>query len=195
MNDNIFNRLNALQRPSPIEQLPILIDKSPSRDFYFPITSTEAFEVLANLFGSDIEGLTHIWLRRDKRPSAPSAEHPLAEFIWGSGVRVVVLYPWRKDFRLPLGASKPSQKALRPLLALKAEIFETEHQWFAKLTEQAIRQYYFQYFLLHEFAHHLDWYNRHWSKANRKQVEEFARQYAVQWAFGAVEILNNIDPV
>jgi len=106
----------------------------------------------------------------------------------------VVLYPWRKDLRLPLGASKPSQKALRPLLALKAEIIETEHQWFAKLTEQAIRQYYTQHLLLHEFAHHLDWYNRHWSKANEKQVEEFANQYAVQWASGAVEILNNIDP-
>lgn len=193
MTDNIFRRLHSLQRPGPQENLPILIEENPSRDFYFPVSAKEALDVLVGLFGAEVEGLTHIWLRRDKRPSAPSAEHPLAEFICGSGVRVVVLYPWRRDLRLPLGGSKPNQKVLRPLQALKAEVIESDRQWFATLSEQAVRQFYTQYLLLHEFAHHIDWYNRHWSKANHKQVEDFANQYAVRWGSDAVEILNKID--
>ena len=193
MTDNIFRRLHSLKTPGSREILPILIEENPSRDFYFPISATEACDVLAGLFCSQNEGLTHIWLRRDKRSSVPSADHPLAEFICGSGVRVVVLYPWRRDLRLPLGASKPTQKTLRPLEALNAEIQESDHQWFAMLTESSIRQYYIQHLLLHEFAHHLDWYNRHWSKANHKQVEDFANQYAVRWGSNAVEILNNIE--
>jgi hypothetical protein len=43
------------------------------------------------------------------------------------------------------------------------------------------------------FAYHIDWYNRTWSKANRKQAEDFANQYAVRWGLDAIEILNNMD--
>jgi len=32
--------------------------------------------------------------------------------------------------------------------------------------------------LFHEIGHHLDWYARHWSKANSSILEEAADQYA-----------------
>ncbi len=194
MTDNIFKRLHSLSKPGPQDELPFLIEENPSHDFYFPISAHEALEVLHGVSGSQLGGITHIWMRRDKRSSTPSANLPLAEFICGSGVRVIVLYPWRRDLTLPLGASKPNQKLLRPFESLNAEVFELDHQWFARFTESAIRQYCIQYLLLQMFAYHIDWYNRHWSKANRKQAEDFANQYAVRWGLDAVEILNNIDP-
>jgi hypothetical protein len=193
MTDNIFKRLHSLSKPSPQNELPLLIEENPSRDFYFPISANEALEVLRGVSGLQLGGITHIWMRRDKRSSTLSPELPLAEFICGSGVRVIVLYPWRRDLTLPLGASKPTQKVLRPFTSLNAEVFELDRHWFARFTEPAIRQYCIQYLLLNVFAYHIDWYNRNWSKANRKQAEDFATQYAVRWGLDAIEIFNNMD--
>jgi hypothetical protein len=193
MTDNIFKRLHSLTRPGPQDELPFLIDENPSRDFYFPLSAAEALEVLNGVSSSQLAGITHIWMRRDKRSSRHSPNLPLAEFICGSGVRVIVIYPWRCDLLLPLGDSKPTQKMLRPLEALNAEVFESNRQWFARFTEPTIRQYCIQHLLLHGFAYHIDCYNRHWSKANHKQIEDFANQYAVRWSSDAVKILNNLD--
>jgi hypothetical protein len=193
MTDNIFKRLHSLSRPGPHDQLPFLIEENPSRDYFFPISAAEALEILSSHSNKDLGGITHIWLRRDKRPNTLSSEHPLAEFICGSGVRVIVLYPWPKNLLLPLGGSKPIAKVLRPFQQLGAEIIQSENHWYAKLTGPNVRQYYAQHLLLHEFAHHIDWFNRYWSKANAKQTEDFANQYAVRWGSTTTEILNNLD--
>jgi uncharacterized FlgJ-related protein len=45
--------------------------------------------------------------------------------------------------------------------------------------------------LAHEIGHHVDWYSRHWSKANRKQTEEVADQYAAQWFANSTKIYQD----
>lgn len=49
------------------------------------------------------------------------------------------------------------------------------------------------YLLYQEIGHHVDWYYRHWSKANLKQVEDFADQYAIQKSATATYIFNKLE--
>lgn len=193
MTDNIFRRLHSLQRPGPQDRLPILIEDNPSRDFFFPISASEASQVLSGLDSYASGEITHIWLRRSNYSGVASRAHPFAEFICGSAVRVIIIYPWRKDLTRYLGSKKPDQKMWRAFARFGAEIFESSGEWHVRFSETNLRQFYFEHLLLHEFAHHLDWYRRCWSKANRKQVEEFANQFAVAWGPTATEVLNNFD--
>lgn len=45
----------------------------------------------------------------------------------------------------------------------------------------------------HEVGHHVDWYRRHWSKANLREVEEAADQYAVRFAKTATHVFNRLQ--
>ena len=195
MTDNIFRRLHSLQQPGPQDHLPILIEDNPSRDFFFPISASEAAQALAELDNFVPGEITHIWLRRDNRKDSASEARPFAEFICGRTVRVIILYPWRKDLSRYLGSKKPDQKTQKTYAKFGAEIFESSNECYVRFSETSLRRFYIEHLLFHEFAHHLDWYRRHWSKANRKQVEEFANQYAVAWSSTATEILNNLDNV
>ena len=56
----------------------------------------------------DWSRITHIWERRFKKTEYETGELPLAEFICGSGVQLIVLYPWPNDLRMPLGTRKPT---------------------------------------------------------------------------------------
>lgn len=49
--------------------------------------------------------------------------------------------------------------------------------------------------LYHEVGHHVDWYGRHFSKANRLQVEEFADQYAMRFTKTGTYELNRLNNV
>lgn len=190
MTDNIFRRLHSLQAPGENEVRPILIEENPSRDFFFPLAAHEALRALRGFSPDGIQEITHIWLRRNRRPESLDSSPTLAEFICGSRVRVIILYPWRKDRLLSLGPQKPEQKAIRAYSKFGAEIFLSGKCWYARLPDERLRDFYVQHLLLHEFAHHLDWYKRHWSKANQKRVEEFANQYAVRWGSSAIEVLD-----
>lgn len=44
----------------------------------------------------------------------------------------------------------------------------------------SLKALYTELLLFHEIGHHLDQYCRRWTKANRKQVEDFADQYAYE---------------
>lgn len=193
MTDNIFRRLHSLRRPGPQDDLPILIEENPSRDYFFPISASEAACALSGLDDIEPEEITHIWLRRDNRKTSVGEDSPLAEFICGSAVRVIILYPCRKDLTLCLGSKKPDAKTKRAYVRFGAEISDSAGNWYARFTEPELRRFYIEHLLFHEFAHHIDWYRRHWSKANRKQVEDFANQYAVRWSSVATEILSRLD--
>jgi hypothetical protein len=101
--DRIVRRAHSLRPPSPQDETPLLIVDNPSRDFYFPLTPNEIRHELSHLPKCDWSEITHIWLRRFKKAEYAAAELPLAEFICGSGVRLIVLYPWPYDLRMPLG--------------------------------------------------------------------------------------------
>ena len=179
MTDNIFARAHSLHRPSPDQALPILLQDNASRDFFFPATVQEFAAALANLPADHRDGITHLWLRR--MPTKPRDRTPLAEFICGSGVRVIVIYPWRVDGRRSLGRTKPSRQVVAQYLRFDATVTHAQGQWWVGFTAHALKRFYLEHLLCHEVGHHVDWYARRWSKANARQVEEFADQYAVQW--------------
>ena len=126
-------------------------------------------------------GLTHLWCRRTLT-GCRAARQPLAEFICGSGVRVIVLYPWRRDMRLCLGRDRPDSKTAASYARFEAPPFRHRGWWYVEISLENLRLFYVQHLLYHEVGHHIDWYFRHWTPANLKACEEFADQYAFQKA-------------
>jgi len=180
MSDNIFARAHSLQRPSPDQALPILIQDNPSRDFAFPVSADDFAQALQNLPESHRRGITHIWLRRAPMRTR-KLDTPLAEFVCGSGVRVIVIYPWPTDGRMYIGHNKRLPQAIAQYLRFGASISCANRKWFVQFSEPNLKRFYVEHLFCHEVGHHVDWYNRNWSKANARQTEEFADQYAVKW--------------
>lgn len=189
--DNIFNRLHSFSRPGVHDQLPILVEDNPSSEYLFPLDGSECLEALNALPESDREGITHIWLRRPSSRDRKSG-HPFAEFICGSGVRVIVIYPWRKDLRLYLGNNKPTGKLVNEYARHGAELILEEGFWHVQFGLSELRRFCIQV-LFHEVGHHVDWYRRHWSKANGKKVEEVADQYAMRFNKEGIQVLNELN--
>ena len=178
--DNIFARAHSLQRPVPGQRLPLLLQDNPSRDYFFPLSAEEVATALEQLPARHCEGITHIWLRkRSHRESALGA--PLAEFICGSGVRLIVLYAWRADGVLPMGRRKPQPQEVAHFLRFGGVLQQRQGSWVISFEPQALRRFYMEHLLCHEVGHHVDWYHRVWSKANARQTEETADQYAYTW--------------
>ena len=115
------------------------------------------------------------------------ARSPLAAFIYGSGVRVVVLYPWPTALELSF-SYKPNNHFLNEARRFGFQVIKNKRGWTVRPTLPQLRHYYIQNLLYHEVGHHVDWYNRQWSKANRKQLEDYADQYAIQKAATAKQV-------
>lgn len=178
--DRIVRRLHSLHPPSPHDETPIFIVDNPSRNFYFPLSADEIRHKLSLVPKRDWSQITHIWLRRAKKAEYDAAELPLAEFVCGSGVRAVVLYPWPTDLRMPFGEKMPSDRILRNYARYRPRIEQSDGKWYLQWESGAAKDYCIEQLLYHEIGHHVDWYYRHWSKANRKAAEEFANQYAFE---------------
>lgn len=192
MADNIFARAHSLQRPGPDQSLPVLIQDNASGEYFFPVSAQELSTVLSRLPRSHGEGITHIWLRR--MPSRMrSAGSPLAEFICGSGVRVIVVYPWRVDGKRYVGRRRPTAQGVSSYLRFGASIIDERGRWCVCFAEADLRRFYVEHIFCHEVGHHVDWYNRRWSKANARQMEEFADQYAVQCGPDATVVVSDVD--
>ena len=192
LSDNIFRRLHSLKRPSPLDALPILIEENPSRNYFFPVSARESLEALRALPDGDADGITHVWMRRASHQDLASGRIPFAEFICGSGVRVVVLYPWSKDLTVRLGERTPDSRVTRYYERSSAKLLRKRGIWYAQFTIGALRRFYIERLLYHEVGHHVDWYRRHWSKANGRMAEEAAEQYAVRWAGVAAEVVAKL---
>ncbi|MBB3637135.1 hypothetical protein [Variovorax atrisoli] len=173
--DNIVARAHSLQRPAPGQALPVLLQDNPSREFFFPVSVEECAAALHALPAGHGDGITHIWLRR--RPERMTGLNAsLAEFIYGSGVRVVVLYPWRVDGRLYVGRKKPKPQHVAPYVRFGASIVNEHGRWYAAFSAAGLKRFYIEHLFCHEVGHHVDRYSR-----RHRQAEEFADQYAVQW--------------
>ena len=192
LNDNIFMRAHSLKRPNTNDELPILMQDNPSKDFFFPISVEEAKEAVQALPKDDYEGITHIWLRRVTKSEYKKGQLPLAEFICGSGVRVIILYPFPENLIMNLGSKKPSGRKLKELSKWCTDLQKNKGKWFLKWNQDSLREYYINHLLYHEVGHHVDWYSRHWSMANSKQTEEFADQYAIQKTATATHIFKEL---
>lgn len=191
MTDNIFRRAHSFHAPGPDQELPILIEDNPSRDYYFPLNAEECREALQELPKRHHRGITHLWLRR---PSGVDRKKglPFAEFICGSGVRLIVLYPWPKERWICLGRYRIPGKLAKEYARFGAPPFRENGWWYVVFDEENLRRF-FVYVLYHEVGHHVDWYRRHWTAANLKQTEEAADQYAVRFTKTGTYVLNRLN--
>lgn len=178
--DRIIRRAHSLSAPGPHDDLPIFIVDNPSRDFFFPLQPDEISRELKHLPQHDWSTITHIWLRRFKKTEYENGELPLAEFICGSGVRLVVLYPWPSDLRLFISEKRPSERQLKLYADYTSSLIETDDGWYLDWTLPELKNFYIETLLFHEIGHNIDWYKRRWTMANRRSREEFADQYAYE---------------
>ncbi len=111
--NRIFNRMHSLSPPGPCDEVPLYIVDNPSRDYFFPLSTEEISRELQNLPNNDWSDITHIWLRRFKKTEYQRGELPFAEFICGSGVRLIVLYPWPRDLRLFISKKHPKERQIK----------------------------------------------------------------------------------
>lgn len=190
--DNIFARAHSLQRPSPDDDLPILIEENPSRDFFFPLSGPEVVNALTSLPRRDHEGITHIWMRRLRKSDYLANSAPYATFSCGSGVRLITMYPFPSDLTFSFGTNRPSNAGLNDARRFGAQVKKAGKEWVAFWTQPALRRFYL-HILYHEVGHHVDWYHRHWSAANGRQLEEAAEQYAYAKTATAHHVFNRLQ--
>jgi hypothetical protein len=159
----------------------------------FPVEGHELLEVFEAFPKRIKKGLTHIWLRKAKKTDYFEGELPLACFICGSGVRAIIMYPLPSDLVMRFGKRKPSGAFVNQLLKYCNRLSEKDGQWVLEWELDEIRRYYVESLFTHELGHHIDWYSREWSKANTKQVEDFADDFAVVWSRRASKVFNQIE--
>jgi hypothetical protein len=192
ISDNIFRRLHSLKAPPPGAETPVVMEENPSRDYFFPLSGDQFRQALDALPNKHTRGLTHLWLRRGLSGSRQSNQ-PLAEFICGSGVRVIILSPWRRDMRLCLGRDKVENRIAKSYARYGAPPFRHRGWWYVEFSPQDLRRFYVQHLLYHEVGHHVDWYYRHWTAANLKQAEDAADQYAFRRARTASHVIRRFE--
>lgn len=176
--DNIFNREHNLLPPAPGEESPVYMMENPSRDFFFPITVEDVKAFLSRLPPELTEHLTHIWFRKP-----PKKKKYQGAFICGSGVQLIVLYPFPKDLLMRFGKQKPDKATLNWYAAFKPQLIQKGTKWFLKWSEEGIREYYLNGLLLHELGHKVDSYHRRsWSSSYGEKAEKFANNFAYYWA-------------
>jgi hypothetical protein len=76
------------------------------------------------------------------------------------------------------GQKKPGARLQNVLVHYHAILSFVEGRWVSRWSEPGLGDFYIEHLLFHEIGHHVDWYNRHWSKANSRILEEAANQYA-----------------
>ena len=193
LRDNIFARAHSLKKPAIHCKLPLLMSENPGRDFFFPINVNEALIALEALPLECYRQITHLWLRRGNKEKYLKGKQPLAEFICGSGVRVIILYPWPNDMMLCVGNKKPSTRLLKEYNEWTTDVVQVKNQWYFRWELAPLRHFYIQYLLYNKVGYHVNWYREHWSKANRKMVNEFASQYAIQKTATATEVFHYLE--
>lgn len=187
--DGIFERKHDLLPPSPEQETPIFIKENTSRDFYFPVTITEIKQILKKLPSEHTQLITHVWLDKVKKKDYQNGHTLQGEFICDSKVYLIKLYAFPKDNKMLFGQTKPTTKQLNYYKVYCKDLQHDKNGWYLQWTTDQIKNYYLHKLLTHEIGHCVDYfYGRHWSKANNKQVEDFADNYAVTWSNNAKEI-------
>lgn len=193
VNDRVWGRVHSLQAPTDHDSIPIVIHENPSRLFFFPVTSEEVLASLRLLPDDHVAALTHIWFRRISLAEYSQPSRPLAEFICGSGVRVIVLYPWPRTLLQRFGRNRPSARVLSLYSRWTTELRCARGIWQLRWQLEALRDFYLSYLLLHEVGHNVDWFRSHWSKANSRHREQAAAGYALRWLSSGRTSLSSHD--
>ena len=142
--DDIFARSHPFSAPEATDDIPFLIVDNPSKGYYFPIDVDDIQDVLDSYPKEEVDFITHIWLRKhlQKRPNSLL----LAEFMTGSGVYLMTLYPLEKSNRHYFGEWEPIRKVLREYERF-ANLGEDEQGRYAQFTPESARQYYLEVLL------------------------------------------------
>ena len=181
--DGIFKRYHSLLPPSPDQETPIFIMENPSRDFYFPVTMDEIKETLKQLPEEHTKYLTHIWLSKTKKSAYLKGERVQGQFVYGSKVYLIKLFAVPADNKMHFGKLKPTNKQLHFYKNYCIDLQHDKNGWYLQWTVESYKKYFLEKLLLHEIGHCVDYiYEHHWSKANNKQVNDFADNYAVIWS-------------
>ncbi|NDV59362.1 hypothetical protein [Bacteroides sp. 519] len=180
--DGIFKRYHDLLPPAEGEEKPVFFIENTSKDFYYPVTVDEIKETLEKLPKEHVETITHVWLDKVKTKDYLTGETLQGEYICGSGVYLIKLYAVPKDNKMRFGQKKPTNKQLSFYKSYCMDLRHDKKGWYLQWTSEKMKQYFLERLLLHEIGHCVDFiYNRHFSKANRKQLEDFADSYAMVW--------------
>lgn len=180
--DGIFNRYHSFLKPSKGVETPVFMVENPSKDFYFPITPDDIKEVLKKLPNEHTRSLSYIWLRKIKKRDY--LNDPLqGSFIVGSGVHLIILYPFPIDNRMIFGKVKPLQKKVNYYKNYTTELQQDDKgYWYLQWAEDEIKKYYLENLLLYEIGNSIhSYYSIYWSKAADKKKEAFADSYAAFW--------------
>jgi hypothetical protein len=180
--DNVFNRKHNLLPPSENQEKPIFILENPSKDFYFPVTLEEVKSVLSKLPTEHTEFITHIWFKKVKKKDYLKGDAVQAEFITGSGVYLIKMYAVPANNQMLFGQRKPNNKQLTFYKPYCTNLQHNQKGWFLQWEQAKLKQYFLEKLLLYEIGHCVDYvYQRRWSHANAKQIEDFADNYATIW--------------
>lgn len=181
--DGIFNRKHNLLPPTFEDELPIFMVENTSKDFYFPVTVDEIKATLKKLPNDHTKYLTHIWLDKVKKSDYLKRNTFQGEFICGSKVYLIKLYAVSIDNKMLFGKEKPTNKQLSFYKNYCEDLKHDKNGWYLQWTNESYKKYFLEKLLLHEIGHCVDFiYERIWSKANKKQVEDFADNYAISWS-------------
>jgi len=192
MSDNIRRRVHSLKKPNQGENLPILIEDNPSRDFFHPLSGNEALKVVRSLPKKDWKGITHVWLRRPIKSDYINGKLPFAWFMTGRGVRAVVIFAWPNEMVFDYGVRRPESKYVKEYSSFGAVLVKEKSRWKIIWNENSIRKFCI-HVIYHEVGHHVDYFYRRFSKANGKSIEEFAEQYAYAKAVTGSYIFNELE--
>jgi len=182
LKDKIFNRKHNFLKPVEGDVTPIFILDNETRDLFFPINQADVESFLTKLPAEHTDMLTHIWFRKLSNKEYEE-DKALCCFMCGSGVNLIVFYPFRRDLIMNFGKKKPSSKVLKWYAPYSNELMNVDGEWQLKWTEESIKAYYLESLLLFQLGNQFNsFYKDFWSKANKVKSQNFANNYAYFWA-------------
>lgn len=180
--DRIFNRQHNLEAPNSDEKRPIYINENPSKDFYFPISINDIKNIFNKLPSDQTNHITHIWLKRIKKSDYLKGKTYQGYFISGSKVYLIVINPFPIDNKMRFTKNKPIKKILDSYKDYTNDLRQDHIGWYLQWNDVSIKKYYSEKILLYLIGMSLDSFNkRYWSKANKNKVDNFAKNYTIEW--------------
>ncbi|MEM8713105.1 MAG: hypothetical protein AAGG01_19325 [Planctomycetota bacterium] len=180
--NSVIRLLHELEAPGKDQELPILMQDRPPSDEYWPLSVEEVREALRELPESDVDGITHIWLRT---PSSKMKRQgvPLSSLTTGRGVRVIMLHPWPRDRTVRFGRKRPPEAVCRVHASYGADPYKQSRAWYATFGEAELRRYVVEQLLFHSIGDHVFRWNhgvsdsRSFGRRKHSYSDDYAREF------------------
>lgn len=153
--DKIFDRVRALSAPGARANLPLITEDEVPKDLFFPITAADIAEALKSFPAGDLEGITHISLRRPKSSEFRSGRIPFAEYVRTEEICLIALYPWPQNMLTPL-TGKPGDAILNRYKRWAPELKSHKAKWLLAWRAESVTDFYLNELLRGEILHHAE---------------------------------------